>query len=223
MVWDRNAQTVVMLPATRGPVPRFAPPAPACVDVGVTVVCAPLQAEDEFAYWPSREDAISCEDFRVTLAGEDRLSLAAGQEIGVHHLVLEATQVTARARFCGDSCETAQPHLCPRPSVPPSLRTTTSWRSATFSVPNGRIQRAAALSWSRSSERRRQLGTVPQSSTTSQCPSWVYWDVWGGDWLYRDVCWLTVCLCVSQVGGGISRDPVCSRHLVSAVGHRGDG
>lgn len=159
-----------------------------CVDVGVTVVCAPLQAEDGFAYWPSREDAISCEGFRVTLTGEDRLSLTAGQEIGVHDLVLEATQVSARAHFCGNPCETAQPHLCPQPSVPPSIRTTASWRFAIFSVPNGRIQRlqrAAALSWSRSSERRRQLVTDPRSSTTSQCPYWVYWDV---------------CVCV---GGGV--------------------
>lgn len=224
MVRDRHAQTVVMLASAHGPVPGFAPLAPVRVDVGVNVVCAPLQAEDGFAYWPSREDAISCQDFRVTLTGEDRLPLTSGQEIGVHDLVLEATQVTARARFCGDPCKTAQPHLCPRPSVPPSLRTTTSWRFATFSVPNGRIQRAAALSWSRSSERRRQLGTDPRSSTTSQCPYWVYWDVGGwGEWLYRGTCWLTVFLCVSQGGDCISWDPVRSHHLVPAVGHRGDG
>lgn len=63
----------------------------------MTKVCALLQAEDEFVYWPNREEPMSCEGFSVTLMGKDRLPLSADQEIGVHDFILEATQVTARA------------------------------------------------------------------------------------------------------------------------------
>uniref|UniRef100_H2RLD0 protein-tyrosine-phosphatase n=1 Tax=Takifugu rubripes TaxID=31033 RepID=H2RLD0_TAKRU len=68
MVWDHNAQTVVMLPATHG------------------------LAEDEFVYWPNWEEPKSCEGFSITLMGKDRLPLSADQEIGVHDFILEATQ-----------------------------------------------------------------------------------------------------------------------------------
>ncbi|XP_056886348.1 receptor-type tyrosine-protein phosphatase gamma-like isoform X2 [Takifugu flavidus] len=68
MVWDHNAQTVIMLPATHG------------------------LAEDEFVYWPNWEEPKSCEGFSITLMGKDRLPLSADQEIGVHDFILEATQ-----------------------------------------------------------------------------------------------------------------------------------
>ncbi|TNM89136.1 hypothetical protein fugu_005390, partial [Takifugu bimaculatus] len=68
MVWDHNAQTVVMLPATH------------------------RLAEDEFVYWPNWEEPKSCEGFSITLMGKDRLPLSADQEIGVHDFILEATQ-----------------------------------------------------------------------------------------------------------------------------------
>lgn len=58
-------------------------------------VALPPQAEDEFVYWPSREEAMNCIAFTVTLISKDRLCLSNEEQIIIHDFILEATQVPA--------------------------------------------------------------------------------------------------------------------------------
>lgn len=68
-----------------------------CLNVAAThlvwLAVDSLQAEDEFVYWPSREEAMNCISFTVTLISKDRLCLSNEEQIIIHDFILEATQV----------------------------------------------------------------------------------------------------------------------------------
>lgn len=66
----------------------------------VWLALASLQAEDEFVYWPSREEAMNCIAFTVTLISKDRLCLSNEEQIIIHDFILEATQVPAALCTC---------------------------------------------------------------------------------------------------------------------------
>lgn len=63
-------------------------------------MCVLVQAEDEFVYWPSREEAMNCEAFTVTLMSKDRLCLSSEEQISIHDFILEATQVIQCVCVC---------------------------------------------------------------------------------------------------------------------------